>query len=89
MDGLSSIRPEIQAFVSRENRSHADPWLQQVDWVEHERTLTLYVQRPVTGIKDKHFYTLRFQYTGCIQYKEHKYDELLLLCHGVVVVDCL
>eukprot|EP00752_Nemacystus_decipiens_P011404 g10128.t1 len=50
MAGLSSIRPEIQEFISRENRSHADPWLQQVDWVESERTLKLFVQRPPTAL---------------------------------------
>lgn len=49
MDGLSSIRPEIEAFISRENRSHADKWLQQVNWAENERTLTLYIQKPPSG----------------------------------------
>lgn len=49
MDGLSSIRPEIEAFISRENRSHADKWLQQVIWSENERTLTLHVQKPPSG----------------------------------------
>lgn len=49
MDGLSSIKPEIEAFVSRENRSHADPWLQQVEWVDTERTLKLYTREPPQG----------------------------------------
>lgn len=49
MDGLSSIRPEIESFISRENRSHADKWLQQVNWSENERTLTLYIQKPPSG----------------------------------------
>lgn len=43
MDGLSTIKPEIEEFVSRENRSHRDPCLQQAVWIEHERTLTLHV----------------------------------------------
>lgn len=52
MDGLSSIRPEIEAFISRENRSHADKWLQQVNWAENERTLTLYIQKPPSPVGD-------------------------------------
>lgn len=49
MDGLGSIRPEIEEFVSRENRRHADPWLQQVDWANNERTLKLYTRKPPPG----------------------------------------
>lgn len=42
-DALTTIQPEIHEFVSQENRSHADPWLQKTKWVPHERTLVLYV----------------------------------------------
>ncbi|CBN75069.1 poly (ADP-ribose) polymerase family, member 8 [Ectocarpus siliculosus] len=42
-DALTTIQPEIYEFVSQENRSHADPWLQKTEWVPHERTLVLYV----------------------------------------------
>lgn len=48
-DGLGRIRVEIEDFVSRENRRHGDPWLQQVGWVEADRTLTLFVRRPPSG----------------------------------------
>lgn len=46
MDGLGTVRPEIHAFVSRENRSHGDKWLQQAEWVENERTLKLRIRKP-------------------------------------------
>lgn len=49
-DGLSCITPEVEAFVSRANRSHADPWLQQVDWAPTDRTLTLRVRKPPPGM---------------------------------------
>ncbi|CAB1117710.1 unnamed protein product [Ectocarpus sp. CCAP 1310/34] len=42
-DALTTIQPEIHEFVSQENRSHADPWLQKTEWVSHERTLVMYV----------------------------------------------
>lgn len=46
MDGLTTILPEIQSVVSSENRRHADPWLQQILWVEQERTLVFYILSP-------------------------------------------
>lgn len=59
-DDLSRIRVEVEQFVSRENKRNGDPWLQQVGWVEVDRTLTLVVRKPPPELPDSEVLRSKF-----------------------------